>query len=235
MHLNGDDLPALVSRNRRSYDECAAEYARSTDKLERFPGLDLELDRFLAALPAGAVLDLGCGAGRDAEYLIERGADVLAGDISAEMLRYTRRRCVLFGAVQCDLLALPLVSGVFAGVWACASVLHLPRRAHPVAFSEIHRVLAPGGAAAISLKAGEGEGWVRDTRISSPRWFSLRSPDAVVDELSAAGFVSVRVLPSGRATWFVVEAVKAQASHSSGSVPGRTWRMPPRGSGTSPS
>ncbi|MFI6306216.1 class I SAM-dependent methyltransferase [Amycolatopsis thailandensis] len=222
MHLNGEDLSALVSRTRRTYDEGAAEYARSTGRLDEFPGLDRELDRFFAALPDGVVLDLGCGAGRDAEYLIERGADVLAGDISAEMLGYTRRRCALFGSVQCDLLALPLAGGVLAGVWACASVLHLPRVAHPVVFAEMHRVLAPGGVAAISLKAGETEGWEREGRLSSPRWFSLRGPEAVVAELTGVGFVSARVLPCGRANWFIVEAVKAQASHSSGSVPGRT-------------
>ncbi|MEV6907789.1 class I SAM-dependent methyltransferase [Amycolatopsis sp. NPDC051071] len=209
MHLNGEDLSAHVSRTRRIYDEGVAEYTRTTDKLDDFPGLDRELDRFFEALPGELVLDLGCGAGRDAEYLIGRGAEVLAGDVSEEMLRYTRRRCAVFGSVQCDLLALPLASGVLDGVWACASVLHLPKVAHPVAFAEIHRVLVPGGVTAISLKAGESEGWVREGRMSSPRWFSLRRPEAVVDELSAVGFVSARVLPSGRTNWFIVEAVKA--------------------------
>ncbi|WP_051174301.1 class I SAM-dependent methyltransferase [Amycolatopsis orientalis] len=208
MHLNGENLRALVSKTRRTYDEHAAIYIRTTGTLDLFPGLDQELARFFEALPGGVVLDLGCGAGRDSEYLIGLGAAVLAGDVSEEMLRITRDRCGVFGSVQCDLLALPLAAGVFDGVWACASVLHLPRRAHPAAFSEIHRVLAPGGVAAISLKAGEGEGWVRDVRMPSARWFSLRRPESVLEELHAVGFGAAEVLPSGRGDWFVVEAVK---------------------------
>jgi SAM-dependent methyltransferase len=209
MHLTGEELRALVSSTRRTYDENAAVYVRATDTLDKFPGLDRELDRFFAALPGGMVLDLGCGAGRDSEYLIRQGATVVASDVSGELLRHTRDRCTVFGAVQCDLLALPLAAGAFDGAWACASVLHLPSAAHPDAFSEIHRVLAPGGLAAISLKAGEGEGWMRDGRIPAPRWFSLRRPEIVVDELTGVGFASARILPSGRGTWFVIEAMKA--------------------------
>ncbi|WP_410646121.1 class I SAM-dependent methyltransferase [Amycolatopsis sp. cmx-4-54] len=222
MHLNDAALRALVSRNRSAYDESAAAFIRTTDTLDKFPGLDRELDRFFEALRGALVLDLGCGAGRDSEYLIERGAAVVATDLSEKLLRHTRCRCAAFGAVQCDLLALPFGAGVFDGVWACASVLHLPSEVHPHVFSEIHRVLAPRGVTAISLKEGDGEGWTRSARMPSSRWFSLRRPEVVVAELAATGFVSVRVLPSGRGNWFVVEARKAQASHSSGLVPGRT-------------
>ncbi|MFI7119859.1 class I SAM-dependent methyltransferase [Amycolatopsis sp. NPDC049868] len=208
MHLNDAELRALVSSTRRAYDESAGAYVRTTGTLDLFPGLDHELDRFFDALPGSSVLDLGCGSGRDAEYLIGRGATVVAGDLSEELLRHTRCRCAVAGAVLCDLLTLPLAGGVFDGVWACASVLHLPSETHPHVFSEIHRVLTPGGVTAISLKEGDGEGWARSDRMPSPRWFSLRRPEAVVDELAAAGFVSAQVSPSGRGSWFVVEARK---------------------------
>lgn len=222
MHLNDDALRVIVSRARRTYDDSACAYVRTTDTLDKFPGLDRELDRFFEALPGGRILDLGCGAGRDAEYLIQRNATVVAGDLSEVMLRTTLDRCEVFGAVQTDLLTLPFAAGVFDGVWACASVLHLPQRVHPDAFAEIHRVLVGGGVAAISLKEGDGEGWVRDGRMSSPRWFSLRRPEAVVQELTDIGFVSARAVPSGRGNWFVVEATRAQEIQSSGFVPGRT-------------
>ncbi|GAB3745774.1 class I SAM-dependent methyltransferase [Amycolatopsis oliviviridis] len=208
MHVNDESLRAVVSSTRRTYDESAEAYVRTTDTLDKFPGLDRELDRFFAALPGDSVLDLGCGSGRDSDYLIRRGATVVAGDLSEVMLRTTRDRCAVAGVLQLDLLAMPFADGVFDGVWACASVLHVPRTAHLAAFVEIHRVLAKGGVAAISLKEGGEEGWVEDPRMSSPRWFSPRRPEAVVGELGVAGFTSARVFPSGRGTWFVVEAKK---------------------------
>lgn len=203
----------VVARTRATYDQNADEYAMATGQLAQFPGLDLELDRFLGSLPAGPVLDLGCGAGRDTEYLGHRGATVIAGDLSERLLTMTRARCAPAGVVQFDLMSLPFRDGVFAGVWACASVLHLPRRHHVDAFREAHRVLLPGGLAAISLKEGDEEAWTTGGRLGSPRWFSLRQPGSVVGELREAGFVSTNVHPSGRGTWFIAEAVKGQAPH----------------------
>ncbi|PSL55527.1 methyltransferase family protein [Saccharothrix carnea] len=203
----------VVARTRATYNRNADEYATTTGRLAQFPGLDRELDRFLDALPAGPVLDLGCGAGRDTEYLVHRGVTVISGDLSERLLTMTRLRCAPAGVVQFDLTSLPFRDGVFAGVWACASVLHIPRRHHIEAFREVHRVLLPDGLAAISLKDGDEEAWMTGGRLSFPRWFSLRKPDSVVRELREAGFVRADVHPSGRGTWFIAEAMKGQDPH----------------------
>ncbi|MBP2340149.1 SAM-dependent methyltransferase [Saccharothrix coeruleofusca] len=209
MHLSDDEVEHIVRRTRRTYDQYAEEYVTTTGRLEQFPGLDRELDRFFDALPSGLVLELGCGAGRDVEHLIRRGAAVIAGDLSERLLRVTRARCATSAAVQLNLLSLPFAATTFAGVWACASVLHVPRSRHVQAFLEMHRVLIPGGVVAISLKEGDAEDWMHGGRLPSPRWFSLRTPDSVVSELESVGFRCTRVLPSGRGAWFVVEAVRA--------------------------
>lgn len=209
----GPDVREVVARTRVTYNRNADHYAMTTGRLAQFPGLDRELDRFLDALPPGRVLDLGCGAGRDTEYLVRRGATVISGDLSERLLAMTRARSAPAGAVQFDLMSLPFRDGAFAGVWACASVLHVPRLHHFGVFRGIHRVLVPGGLAAISLKEGDEEAWMTGGRLSSPRWFSLRRPDSVVRELREAGFAGADVHPSGRGTWFVVEATRGQDPH----------------------
>jgi hypothetical protein len=45
----------------------------------------------------------------------------------------------------------------FDGIWASASLLHLPRGDLPAAFAKLCTALVPGGALYVSLKKGEGE------------------------------------------------------------------------------
>ena len=60
-----------------------------------------------------------------------------------------------------DLRALPFADGCFDGVWACASLLHLPRGGMPRALAELRRVLR-AGVLYLSVKEGEGERWVME-------------------------------------------------------------------------
>lgn len=44
----------------------------------------------------GRILEIGCGEGRDARFLLERGCDVLATDVSPAAIDYARRRFPAF-------------------------------------------------------------------------------------------------------------------------------------------
>lgn len=199
----------LSSRMREVYDANAVVYADSTKYLTMFPGLREELRRFSGVLqPRTAVLDLGCGGGRDVEYLTRAGLWVVAADISACLLRTTATRCGRIALVQMDMLALPFRDDSFGGVWACASLVHVERRTHPSVLREVLRVLKPGGRVAISMKAGVSEGWTTGKRIADPRWFTEVVPDVFIDQLRSVGFCEVVVLSSGRDAWYVAEGVK---------------------------
>ena len=196
---------------RELYDRQAAEYARSTGDFGLFPGLLDELDRFIErADRSRPLLDLGCGAGRDAEYLVGRGRFAVAADLSLEMLRITRTRCQgpSSAVAQLSMLELPFRSHIFGGVWACASLLHVPHAALDRVLAEIFRILAPGGTTAVSMKAGTGEGWHSGTSLATQRWFTLVEPEAFAASMRAAGFARVSCTASGRKNWFVAEADK---------------------------
>lgn len=143
-------------------------------------------DAFLARLPPNArVLDLGCGAGRDAAAFLARGCRVSAMDPSPELAARTASPLgidVTVARAQ-DLDA----DAAYDGVWACASLLHVPIAETPAVLARIARALAPGGVLYASYKHGEGERW------REGRFFHDETPSSLGALLRAAGFVPHRV------------------------------------------
>ncbi|MBM7048153.1 MULTISPECIES: bifunctional 2-polyprenyl-6-hydroxyphenol methylase/3-demethylubiquinol 3-O-methyltransferase UbiG [Rhizobium] len=115
------------------------------------------LDAFLAALPAGAsILELGCGAGQDAAYMISRGFDVMPTDGSTELARQAE---ALIGK-PVRILRFETLDAREAhhGIWAEASLLHVFRASLPDVLNRIRRALKDGGIFHASFKAGDAEG-----------------------------------------------------------------------------
>ena len=84
-------------------------------------------DKFLEKLnPDAYILDFGCGAGRDTKYFLSRGYQVDAIDGSEQLCRiaseYTgiKVRQMLFQELD--------EKEKYDGIWACASILHLPKK-----------------------------------------------------------------------------------------------------------
>lgn len=161
------------------YDANAEDFvARSFDSAMQ--GLQA---RFLAHVPAGgAVLDAGCGSGRDALAFHEAGYAVSAFDGSARLAELAARatglpiRRLTFAEMDWD--------QAFDGVWACATLLHLAPADLPGAFANIRRALKPGGAFFCSFKEGDGE----SERFASGRFFTDMTLDRLRALLVAAGF-----------------------------------------------
>jgi SAM-dependent methyltransferase len=112
--------------------------------------------RFLAHLPPRAnILDAGCGSGRDAKAFLDQGCEITAFDGSQEMARRASAllsRPVLhmrFDQMQFD--------AVFDGIWASASLLHVPQSDLTAIFDRLVYALKPGGIWYMSFKVGDGE------------------------------------------------------------------------------
>ena len=115
------------------------------------------VERFALCLPEGArVLDLGCGSCRDTLVLRGMGFDVVPADGSEGMRRVVKERLgidvvpVRFDDIRWE--------EEFDGVWACASLLHVPSADLPDVFLSIRRALRPGGTFFCSFKRGDFEG-----------------------------------------------------------------------------
>jgi ubiquinone/menaquinone biosynthesis C-methylase UbiE len=118
-------------------------------------------EKFASVCPGRRVLDLGGGPGHDAAALADLGFDVVVSDPSRELVRAAKEHDLLAGRLVCsDARQLAFSDGRFDGVWACASLLHLPKQHALRALTEALRVLAPGGVLFTSMQEGESDGLV---------------------------------------------------------------------------
>jgi ubiquinone/menaquinone biosynthesis C-methylase UbiE len=171
-----------VNETIASYDAMASAYAG------RWFGFRLydEMARFTSQLSPGArVLDAGCGPGQDTAWLAEQGYTATGVDRSGGMLREARRRGVIAPLVQADLRHLPFRSGSYHGLWACASLLHIPKAEAKTALREMARVVRPG-TLYIAVKRGRGEAWIEDEK-GGKRFFAYYDPDELRALVTQAG------------------------------------------------
>jgi cyclopropane fatty-acyl-phospholipid synthase-like methyltransferase len=159
------------------YDGNAETYA---SRERRLPAT--RLDAFLAALPPGAkILELGCGGGQDSAYMLEKGFDVTPTDGSPELARQAEK---LIGRPVTVMRFQDLESvDTFDGVWAEASLLHVPRAELPDVFARIHRALKAGAPLHASFKSGEAEG-----HDGLGRYYNYPSATWLTECLSSGGW-----------------------------------------------
>ena len=157
------------------YDEEAARYAARTESPSRRLGAFLDL-----LPPGGAVLELGCGAGLDAEAILARGFALTPTDGSAGLAALAEARLGRpVSIMRFDELD---AEKAFDGVWANACLLHAPEAALPGILARIRRALKPGGWFEASFKAGDGGG-----RDSLGRYYNFPSEAALKAAYEAAG------------------------------------------------
>lgn len=93
-----------------------------------------------------AVLELGCGLGAQSISLVNEGFLVTALDLSEQAIAIARRRVPHIDLRQADITQpLPFPDSSFDGVLSCLTLHYFPYHETMAVFSEIHRVLRPGG------------------------------------------------------------------------------------------
>ncbi len=156
----------------------------ATEFFDKTVDLDLQqyLDRFREFIPeGGSILDLGCGSGRDSAYFISMGYDVTALDGSEEMCSLASVHIgqevlhMSFSEMDFD--------DVFDGVWANASLLHVPKSEMEGIIAKIIRSLKQGGALYMTFRYGDFEGADGDRYFTDYRARDLKELVAGFEEL----------------------------------------------------
>lgn len=173
-----------------SYDVTAEDWSKKYDELNFWAP---EMESFARYLPAGNVLEIGTGNGRDAIQLIARGYNYTGIDISEKMLKIAQRvigqKVPLY---QRDLLQLDLPGRpIFDGFWSAATYLHIPKVQLHKALLELTKYLRHEAIGFISLKEGLGEGW--DGK-KNPRYYAFYQVNEFTSVLRQSRFEVVEIL-----------------------------------------
>jgi SAM-dependent methyltransferase len=179
-----DPLADIAARTLRHYDERAAEFWEGTRGHDVTQNIDALL-RHIRGKPPCRILDLGCGPGRDhaAFRALGQEAGGLEGSPRFAAMARDHSGCEV---LEQDFLALQLPASWFDGVFANASLFHVPSRELPRVLGELHAALKPGGVLFSSNPRGNNEeGWNRG------RYGTYHDLESWRAFLEAAGFTEL--------------------------------------------
>lgn len=105
---------------------------------------------------SGSILDAGCGSGRDSLYFKKLGYEVTAMDASDELCKLAEEYIgqKVFNIKFQDIT----FQSTFDGIWACASLLHVPSIELEDVLERLKIALKPKGILYASFKYGDFEG-----------------------------------------------------------------------------
>ena len=167
------------------YDRTAEDYrdgTRNHDVSQNYAAL-LEA---IEGEPPYAILDLGCGPGRDLRYFRSLGHDATGLDGSMEFVTMARRYSGC-DVLHQDFLAMTLPVNRFDGIFANASLFHVPSQELPRVLAELAEALKPRGVLFCSNPRGNNE-----EGVSGDRFSCFLDLATWRDFVTAAGFTEVR-------------------------------------------
>jgi len=155
-----DALGAIAAKTLAHYEQHACEFRAGTADHDVSQNIAALL-RHLAGEPPFTILDFGCGPGRDLRSFSALGhvAIGLEGAASLASMARSDSGCQVW---EQDFLQLDLPAAYFDGIFANASLFHVPTQALPRVLRQLRTTLKPEGVLFCSNPHGENqEGWTR--------------------------------------------------------------------------
>ena len=184
MSKNPRDLRKITDQTLEYYNQRAEDFWTGTRDHDVSQNIAALL-QYIEAKPPFTILDFGCGPGRDLKAFVDRGHVAIGLEGAAHFAAMARdySGCEVW---QQDFLKLDLPEHRFDGVFANASLFHVPSQELPRVLLELRACLKPGGVLFSSIPRGENEeGW------NGGRYGAYHDLEAWRRFLSAARFVEL--------------------------------------------
>jgi 2-polyprenyl-3-methyl-5-hydroxy-6-metoxy-1,4-benzoquinol methylase len=142
----------MQSLNQRYYSKHAQAFFDSTVDVD----MHSLYEAFLPLVTAeGTILDAGCGSGRDCKAFLEQGFKVDAFDASPELV--AKATALINQPVKHAFFQTYHSTHLYDGIWACASLLHVPMDELAAVMAKLVGMLKEDGVCYCSFKLGNEE------------------------------------------------------------------------------
>lgn len=158
MPLRPEDLASITATTLDDYNRNAEGFREGTRDHDVSQNIQALLRHIRGSAPF-TILDFGCGPGRDLRAFNRLGHCAIGLDGAESFVAMARADsgCEVWHQ---DFLALDLPAGRFDGIFANASLFHVPRQELPRVLRQLHAALKPGGVLFSSNpRGGNDEGW----------------------------------------------------------------------------
>jgi trans-aconitate methyltransferase len=151
-------------------------------------------DHFVSLLKHGdSVLDVGCGAGNKSKYLRGKGLVVLGIDFAENLIAIAKRENpdISFGVM--DMHDVPSLPQEFDGIFAQASLLHIPKKEAGQVIQSLVSKLKQSGFLYVAVKGQREDGVEEEVKTeddygySYERFFSYFTMEELTNYFEAAG------------------------------------------------
>ena len=174
---------------RDSYNEHASDFASFSSTYRG--KMQTWTEEFAHLFSKGAeILDIGCGAGRDAAFFIEKGLSVTGVDFSEKLIEIIKNRLPTGKFFVMDFEELSFPENNCDGIWANASLYHIPKENLLRVFQKIYAVLKNDGTFFSTFRVGKGEKMTQEKRGNAmlERYAAYYMPEDIQHLLQKAGF-----------------------------------------------
>jgi SAM-dependent methyltransferase len=184
MHRDDEELRQITARTIGHYERRAAAFWEGTRDHDVSQNREALLRHIEREGPC-TVLDLGCGPGRDLIAFTQLGHTAIGLDAAPEFCALARKHSSCEVLHQ-DFVDLSLPAGRFDGIFANASLFHVPTRVLDSVLGRLRDALVPGGVLFCSNPRGDdNEGWHGD------RYGAYHSHARWTPRVEACGFVEL--------------------------------------------
>ncbi len=191
--LTPEELARLTAQTLANYDHGAERFWEAT----RDHDVTQNYEALLSAIegtPPYSILDFGCGPGRDLAYFKGLGHEAIGLDGAARFVEmaHAYSGCEVWHQ---DFVRLSLPPSRFDGIFANATLQHVPKQELPRVLGELRTTLKPNGVLFSSIPRGNDEQGVNNERLSA-----YHSPETWTAFVKAAGFTEIAhyYRPSGK-------------------------------------